>query len=647
MILGDATIEPDEFDLFEGTNVGASGKTDSFLLYAGAATTRGLALESVPYRDPRTPVEPKNLTPYERFILDMVDGQHTVEELRVSAGLDKQEMMTTMLTLADKSLIAFAPEDSSQSPQQQKSSPVRIDRTQSVLTPVEKQAPDSSNRISDTSAHEIPNVKARTRERVDAVGIHSRQRTEKNDELDFVDAKALLTSTSRNLVIDDDRSIPEQAATVVNHIERSTTPIPSNEHLAYEAPMMELESEPSSSSRSAIPLAPSQKNSIPAAITELGDAYVSNLVDNSNQSSTYDFGEDESEKSLSLGLSEEDEAFSELELAGNLPLSSTAQRKQRPDSVEQMNDAVSFALDELADELSLVDDGSDAHDLFSDDEELELSDDFSALERRLKNIRNPAPRKPSIKLKPIEEPEPEPMRLDSQFIKVISEPPKQMASPKVRRRGVIKEVDRRNQTARKRETKASGRQEGVTAGQPDRNRVRTTGVGQAKAEKLFAEALADKAAKNFVSAKMNIKLALTFDPDNPLYKETLESLSASTDDVPQRSSKAMELYQKATTAEKNGRIDEAVELLREALRHAKDAPIYNRLGVLLAMRKLQYAEARELIETAIRKDSTNGTYQHNLKKVLAMQATMEVDRRAEEAKQKKGLLGFLSRRKKK
>ena len=98
MILGDTTIEPDEFDLFEGTNVGASGKTDSFLLYAGGTTTRGLSQDSVPYRDPRTLVEPKNLTPYERFILDMVDGQHTVEELRVSAGLEKQEMMTTMLT---------------------------------------------------------------------------------------------------------------------------------------------------------------------------------------------------------------------------------------------------------------------------------------------------------------------------------------------------------------------------------------------------------------------------------------------------------------------------------------------------------------------------------------------------------------------
>ena len=109
----------------------------------------------------------------------------------------------------------------------------------------------------------------------------------------------------------------------------------------------------------------------------------------------------------------------------------------------------------------------------------------------------------------------------------------------------------------------------------------------------------------------------------------------------------MTLYQKATVAEKDGRVDEAVELLREALKYAKDAPIYNRLGVLLAMRKFQYGEARELIETAIRKDSANATYQHNLKKILAMQASVEVDRRAQEGKQKKGLLGFLSRRKKK
>ncbi|MEE2902228.1 MAG: tetratricopeptide repeat protein [Myxococcota bacterium] len=647
MILGDTTIEPDEFDLFEGTNVGASGRTDSFLLYAGGKTTRGLAQDSVPYRDPRTSVEPKNLTPYERFILDMVDGQHTVEELRVSAGLEKQEMMTTMLTLADKALICFAADESELIPDP----PPTIDQDQNVVDSLGLGTGLEEDSFGDTAAQQIPNIPneptAKAPKKLVLEDVTARQRTELENEVSFVDAKALLTSTSRNMLVEDGESDEEKAITVVNHIEKVTSAAPTEEALMQEAPPLHLDSPPTTGNETPVPLPPSQNISIPAAITELGDVYVSNSVGQAGNSFDYDFGEDENEKSLSLGLSEEAEAFSELELLNNVPLEPNSQLDVKNDSLSQVNDAVALAMDELADELSLEDAEAESHELFSDDEELELSDDFSSLEQRLKGIKTPIQRKPSIKLEPIEELPLAPMRLDSQFIKAITEPPQKHSAPKLRRRGVIKEVDRRHQVTQAKESNSPKQKQDFTSPKTTRPDNKITGAEQAKAEKLFAEALADRAAKNFGSAKMKIKLALTFDPDNPLYKETLDSLSAAGNEAPNRNGKAMTLYQKATVAEKDGRVDEAVELLREALKYAKDAPIYNRLGVLLAMRKFQYKEARELIETAIRKDAANATYQHNLKKILAMQASVEVDRRAQEGKQKKGLLGFLSRRKKK
>jgi tetratricopeptide (TPR) repeat protein len=97
-----------------------------------------------------------------------------------------------------------------------------------------------------------------------------------------------------------------------------------------------------------------------------------------------------------------------------------------------------------------------------------------------------------------------------------------------------------------------------------------------------------------------------------------------------------------------GNIDKAIELLEKALSLSKEAGIYNRLGVILAMRKKEYARGQELIEKAIELAPKNETYQHNLSKVLARAASAEVGGgggggRKNSTSGKKGIFGFFKK----
>ncbi len=169
-----------------------------------------------------------------------------------------------------------------------------------------------------------------------------------------------------------------------------------------------------------------------------------------------------------------------------------------------------------------------------------------------------------------------------------------------------------------------------------------------KAQKLFDQALVDKADGNLVSARMNMKLALTFDPTNELYTQAFEDLSKNPDAVPGGTpagrSRARELYDEATEAENHGNVDRAIELLEKALAESKQAPFYNRLGVILATKKGEYVRAQKLIEQALELAPGNTLYEKNLSKVLSKAATagMKSERGGEK---KGGLLGFLGRRK--
>jgi Flp pilus assembly protein TadD len=93
------------------------------------------------------------------------------------------------------------------------------------------------------------------------------------------------------------------------------------------------------------------------------------------------------------------------------------------------------------------------------------------------------------------------------------------------------------------------------------------------------------------------------------------------------------------------RLIDAVELLERALSESKEPAFYNRLGVILAMKKREFGRAQELIGTALKLAPGNATYQHNLGKVLSMAAAHDVESRNAGASKKGGLLGFLGRKK--
>ncbi|MBI4820140.1 MAG: hypothetical protein HY791_27945 [Deltaproteobacteria bacterium] len=161
-----------------------------------------------------------------------------------------------------------------------------------------------------------------------------------------------------------------------------------------------------------------------------------------------------------------------------------------------------------------------------------------------------------------------------------------------------------------------------------------------KAAKLYEAALEEKAAGNLVSAKMNFKLAMTFDPTNALYKNAFEAMSGSIQNAGERNTKARSLYDRATQAERLGQVDDAIDLLEQALEESRDPAVLNRLGVLLAMKRQEHKRAREMIQEAIRLSPGNQVYENNLKKVLARSAARaDADKR--EAAKKKGFLGGL------
>lgn len=171
---------------------------------------------------------------------------------------------------------------------------------------------------------------------------------------------------------------------------------------------------------------------------------------------------------------------------------------------------------------------------------------------------------------------------------------------------------------------------------------------ETRARRLYEQALVEKEAGDILSALNNVKLAFTFCPQNDHYKRTLLELQASgaveAGKRPAGASKSRALYEQATQAERLGDIDKAQDLLEKALEISKEAMFYNRLGVIIAMRRKDYDRGRELIEKAVELAPRNDTYQHNLAKVLARAAAAEVAAKSKgEPKKSGGLLGFLKK----
>lgn len=182
---------------------------------------------------------------------------------------------------------------------------------------------------------------------------------------------------------------------------------------------------------------------------------------------------------------------------------------------------------------------------------------------------------------------------------------------------------------------------------PDRPKVGTK--QQAKAKDLYEAARRDQAAGNFVSARMNLKLAVAFDPENATYQALFKALIAAPEAPTPTSPRpahgaAAKLYEEAERAEAKGEIDRTVRLLERALLASREAVILNRLGVILATRKHELLRAQRLLEEAIEQDSSNPAYVHNLSKVLTAAAVhVEGQREAPRAKPRSLLTSFWDR----
>lgn len=147
---------------------------------------------------------------------------------------------------------------------------------------------------------------------------------------------------------------------------------------------------------------------------------------------------------------------------------------------------------------------------------------------------------------------------------------------------------------------------------------------EAKAKELYEAALRDKAAGNYVSARMNLKLAVAFDPNNPAYQALFRSLidapAPQTIEPKPLHGAAAKLYEEAERAEAGGELDRTIRLLERALQVSKEAVILNRLGVILATKRRDFVRAQDLLEAAVELDPQNAAYVHNLSKILAAAA---------------------------
>jgi hypothetical protein len=173
-----------------------------------------------------------------------------------------------------------------------------------------------------------------------------------------------------------------------------------------------------------------------------------------------------------------------------------------------------------------------------------------------------------------------------------------------------------------------------------------------KARELYAASMVDRAGGNLVSARMNLKLAVAFDPENVTYQEAFAQLGqaqlstasvASNDAAPTQRPAAQKAYDEGCAAEAAGDVDRAVRLFEAALRLGEDPLILNRLGVVLAMRRSDVRRGQQLLERAVALAPMNPVYTHNLSKVLGLAAARVVDRGASTTGTPKGKGGFWKR----
>lgn len=172
-------------------------------------------------------------------------------------------------------------------------------------------------------------------------------------------------------------------------------------------------------------------------------------------------------------------------------------------------------------------------------------------------------------------------------------------------------------------------------------------VRSPKAEKIYQQALEDIEAGNLVSARTNLKLALTFDPGNERYEARLEEvlaeepdMSQDLEDIPKGVQFANQYYEKANEAEDQGDYEEAVKQLERAIRADPQGVYYNRLGSILAFQLGKLKEGRKMVDKAIQMSPKNKKYQKTLSRILEKMGI------ADDKRNVTGMLGgLLSKRK--
>jgi hypothetical protein len=168
-------------------------------------------------------------------------------------------------------------------------------------------------------------------------------------------------------------------------------------------------------------------------------------------------------------------------------------------------------------------------------------------------------------------------------------------------------------------------------------RPKTTDENRRKARQLFDEARKEAAAGRMGAARMNIKLASIYDPENDEYRDQLDewerpdaapaparppTATAQSRQVSRPSDESQAeikaLYDEAQRFEDAGDIDAALDVLEQGVaRFPNAAAFHNRMGVILALRKRDYDAAVQAIQRAIDIDPDNLHYKSNLGKIVA------------------------------
>ena len=149
-----------------------------------------------------------------------------------------------------------------------------------------------------------------------------------------------------------------------------------------------------------------------------------------------------------------------------------------------------------------------------------------------------------------------------------------------------------------------------------------------KAERIYEQAVKDKASGRSASALMNAKLAMNFDPSVAEYKTLFDELDAAQKGKPKvRGPQAREVvfFEQASEAEGRGDYAKAVKFLEEAIAvNPRAAALYNRIGVVLSVRLQRHDEALAHLKKAVELEPGSMVYMNNFSKVAAsMESVLE------------------------